>query len=213
MAILYGTSISPFVRKVKVYAAESGISLDSQPQPPSQDPEYLALHPLGKVPALRDGDFVLADSTVIVAYLEKIAAGKSLYPSSAADYGKALWYEEYADTKCFEVLVRGVFFQRVLMPKMYGKPGDEAVIKKAVEEDMPKIFDYLEGEIGDKEYLVGGALSIADIAVATPFVNLHYGQESVDPGRWPNLARYISAILARPSFQAALEEDKQMMAG
>lgn len=213
MATLYGISVSPFVRKVKVYAAEKGISLEYQAQAPSQEPAYLAISPLGKVPAFRDGDLTLADSTVIIAYLEKTQAGIPLYPADAGNYAKALWFEEYADSKCFEVLTRDIFFQRVIMPKMYGKPGDAEVIKRAVTQEMPKVFDYLEGAIGKQDFLVGGKLSVADLAVATHFVNLQYGQETVDSARWPNLARYIQALLARPSFQAAMAEDRQMMAG
>ena len=213
MATLYGTSISPFVRKVAVFAAEIGVVLERQAQPPSQDPEYLALHPLGKIPALRDGDLVLPDSSVIVAYLDKKAGGTGLYPDQAADFGRALWYEEYADTRCFDVLVRGVFFERVVMPKLYGKPGNEALVKQNVVEELPKVLDYLEGEIGDLEYLVGNTLTIADIALASPFVNLQYGQEAVDGGRWPNVHRWLKGILARPSFQHAMEEDRQMMTG
>ena len=69
--ILFGSSISPFVRKVLMFAAEKGIALESRPvSPHSDDHEFRAASPFGKIPALVDGDYTLADSTAIVSYLE-----------------------------------------------------------------------------------------------------------------------------------------------
>ena len=69
--ILYGSSLSPFVRKVLAFAAEKGIALDLQPTGfPNPTPEFLEASPFRKMPALRDGDYLLADSSAIVHYLE-----------------------------------------------------------------------------------------------------------------------------------------------
>ena len=69
--ILYGSSLSPFVRKVLAFAAEKGIELDLQPTGmPNYSPEYLEASPFRKMPALRDGDYTLADSSAIIQYLE-----------------------------------------------------------------------------------------------------------------------------------------------
>ena len=60
--ILYGSSLSPFVRKVMVYAAEKGIPLDNaQIGRPDPQPEFLRASPLKKMPAFVDGDFSIAD--------------------------------------------------------------------------------------------------------------------------------------------------------
>ena len=74
---------------------------------------------------------------------------------------------------------------------------------KAVTDEFPKLYDYLESQI-DGPYLVGGAFSIADIAVATTFHNLRLAKEPVDASRWPKLAAYIDATLSRPSFVTAI---------
>jgi glutathione S-transferase len=69
--ILYGSSLSPYVRKVLAFAGEKGIELDLQPTGfPNHSPEYLAVSPFKKMPALRDGDYTLADSSAIIHYLE-----------------------------------------------------------------------------------------------------------------------------------------------
>ena len=79
--ILLGASVSPFVRKVLVVAAEKGVKLENRPINPSTstDPLFLANSPFRKVPLLVDADFTLADSTAIVTYLE------ALHPQPAAD--------------------------------------------------------------------------------------------------------------------------------
>ena len=71
MTILYGSTMSPFVRKVAAFAAEKGIDLELKGITLGDpDPEFRAASPFRKMPALVDGDFRLADSTAIIHYLE-----------------------------------------------------------------------------------------------------------------------------------------------
>jgi glutathione S-transferase len=73
------------------------------------------------------------------------------------------------------------------------------------------VFDYLEKSLGGHSYLVAGAFSIADIAVATMLVNYDHCGEKLDAGRWPGLARYMEAMHARPSFKACIEEERPIV--
>jgi glutathione S-transferase len=59
-----------------------------------------------------------------------------------------------------------------------------------------------------KEYLAGGAFSIADISVGTMFVNFDHAGEKLDAKRWPKLSAYVARIHARPSFKAMLDEER-----
>jgi glutathione S-transferase len=69
--ILYGSSLSPYVRKVLAFTGEKGIELELQPTGfPNHSPDYLEASPFRKMPALRDDDYTLADSSAIVHYLE-----------------------------------------------------------------------------------------------------------------------------------------------
>ena len=69
--VLYGSTMSPFVRKVAAYAAEKGIDVELQPTGfPNQTAEFLAASPFRKMPAMVDGDFSLSDSSAIIHYLE-----------------------------------------------------------------------------------------------------------------------------------------------
>ena len=94
-----------------------------------------------------------------------------------------------------------------------GQTPDEAKIEKAIAEDLPPLFDYLEGEIGDREFLVGNRLSIGDIGVCTQLVNLGHAGVGVDAKRWPKLAAYVGRILDRPSFKDLRDEEKKALGG
>jgi glutathione S-transferase len=209
MPKLLGAFGSPFVRKAYVALTEKGISFEhEQVIPFGVSPEYRKISPLGKIPAYQDGDKTLADSSVIIAYLEKIHPLPALYPSDPYDYARALWFEEFGDGGLAPVLGTKVFFPKVIAPRFFKQEPNLAEIQKVVDTEIPPLFDYLEGEIGDKEYLVGNKFSIADIWVATIFVNYAYAGYGVDAKRWPKLAAYINRILSRPSFKGVIDKEK-----
>ena len=115
MPTVYGVNASPFVRKVRVFLAEKGIAYDLEPvMPMNVSAEYRKISPLGKVPAFRDGDRTLADSSVICAYLERTHPTPALYPADPYDYARALWFEEYADGGLAPIMGAKFFFQRVV---------------------------------------------------------------------------------------------------
>ena len=78
--------------------------------------------------------------------------------------------------------------------------------------EQPPVFDYVEGQLADREYLAGGRFSIADIATGSPFVNLMHGGATLDASRWPKLAAYVARNHARPSFKAVIEEEQAVFA-
>jgi glutathione S-transferase len=208
MPILHGVSLSPFVRKVRVVLAEKGIAYDQEPVMPfGQSEEFMKISPLGKIPVYQEGDFALPDSSCIVAYLERIHPEPALYPGDPKEFARALWYEEYCDTRLVESTVP-VFFQRFVRPNVLKQEPDEELAQKALNEQLPPVLDYLEGEIGDRDVLVGSHFSVADIAATSPFVNLALCGERVDTGRWPRLAAYIDRVHARPCYKAILEGEK-----
>jgi glutathione S-transferase len=210
---LHGAILSPYVRKVRVSLAEKGIEYDSVPVMPfGVSDEFKAISPLGKIPCYQEGDFTLPDSTCILAYLEAKGQGPALVPKDPQQFGRTLWYEEYADTKVASVATVP-FFQRFVRAAMLKQPVDEEAIRKAIEEDAPPAFDYLEKELDGREYLAGGAFSVADIAIASFFVNMEHGGEKVDAARWPKLTDYLARIQGRPSYKAIIEEEKAMIAG
>ncbi|WP_026596846.1 glutathione S-transferase family protein [Methylobacterium sp. 77] len=201
--ILYGTSYSPFVRKILVTLAEKDVAFEHRPVFfHAPDESFQACSPLGKIPAIEDDGFRLADSSAISAYIEAKHPAPALWPQAPKERARAVWFDKFGDTEMFSVMIKP-FSERIVKPVMMGKTGDEAVVAKAVTEDFPKLFDYLESQITGP-YLVGDAFSIADISVVTVFHNLRLAKETVDAGRWPKLAAYVDATLNRPSFVTAV---------
>lgn len=210
--MIYGSTISPFVRKVRVALAEKGVEYQVDPiNPFTAPPQFLAISPLKRIPAFRDTDLPepnhLSDSSVICDYLENKFPKPALYPSDPYQRARALWYEEYADSILAQTVGGGLFFERVVKKIMKGQT-DETVCQATLTQKLPPLFDYLEKELGDKQFLAGGAFSIADISVATMIVNFEHAGETVDTGRWPKLAAYVKRMHERPSFKACIDEER-----
>ena len=214
MPKIYGASASPFVRKVRIALAEKGIAYEHQPVIPFEGmyPEgYEKLHPLKKIPVYQDGSITIPDSSVIIAYLEKVKPNPPLYPSDPYQYARALWFEEYADGGMTPNLTGVIFFQRVIGPRMMQKPTDEALVTKCINEVMPKFFDYLEGELGNGDWLVGKSFTVGDIGVGTQLVNLRHASVRPDPKRWPKLAAFADRFCERPSVKPLIAEDQAQL--
>lgn len=212
MPTLHGVNASPFVRKTRVVLEEKGIAYELEPvMPIGVSDDFRRISPLGKIPCYQDGDYTLPDSSCICAYLEKKHPDPALYPDDPEAFGRALWYEEYGDTKLVEALGT-VFFQRVVQAKIMRQEPDEERVRHVLSEWVPPVFDYLEQEVGDGGGIVGGRFGIADIALASPFVNFDHAGEGVDAGRWPRLAAYVQRMLSRPSFEKLVDEEKAAFA-
>jgi len=199
--ILYGSSMSPYVRKVIAYAAEKGIDLDVQATGIGDpNPEFRKASPFGKMPALVDGDYCLADSSAIIHYLEALNPDPAMIPADPRLRGKCIWYEEFADTILTGCGVK-MFFNRIVAPVFLKRPGDLEAADAAEREELPKVLDYVESIAPESEgYLLGDGLTLADIAIAGPFANLRHVKVEVDAKRWPKTAAYVERILSRPSF-------------
>jgi glutathione S-transferase len=210
MLIVHGANASPFVRKVRALLVEKGVVHENKLVfLGDQTPEWKKMSPLGKMPVLQDGDYTVPDSSVICLYLEKKHPDPALYPQAPADYGRALWLEEWADSTLAPVAGGKVFFPRIVGPRFLNQPTDEAAVERTLREELPPLLDYLESELPGT-YFVGGRFSIADIAVATHFVNLAHAQVTVDGGRWPKLAAHVRAVLSRPSFESLVAEERAL---
>ena len=211
--IVYGSSLSPFVRKVLAFAAEKGIELEVKAVAPGdQNPEFRAASPMGKMPALADGDFKLADSSAIVHYLEAMHPQPALIPSDPQLRGKTIWFDEFADTIIVACGAK-MFFNRIVAPRFLNRPGDESVAAAAERDDLPPILDYLETVVPDESgYLVGDNLTLADIAIASPFANFAHLGCRLDRSRHGRTSAYVERILARPSFASWIARETAFMA-
>lgn len=211
--ILYGSSMSPFVRKVLAFAGEKRIELEVRPvRFADEDPDFRAASPFGKMPALVDGDYSLADSSAIVHYLEAKQPEPDLIPSDPRLRGRTIWFEEFADTILAGCGAK-MFFNRVVAPLFLKRPGDEAVADAAERKELPRILDYLEGVVPDEQgFLVGNRLTLADIAIASPFANLLHLKVAIVEDSYPRTLAYTRRILERPSFKPWIEREAAFLA-
>lgn len=210
--IVYGSTLSPYVRKCMVFGAEKGLELQLKfAGPGSPDPEFRAVSPFGKMPGFRDGDFTISDSTAIVTYLEAKYPEPNLIPLEAQARARTIWFDEMADTL---MMAAGsvIFGNRFVKPRVMQLPCDHVAADQAENEQLPPILDYLERTIPDSGFLVEDRFTLADIAVASPLATLGCIGVCVDPARYPRTAAYVDAIHARPSFSAILERDRAQVA-
>ena len=210
--ILYGSTMSPFVRKVAAYAVEKGIEFELKPTGLGDpDPEFRAASPFKKMPALVDGDYKLSDSSAIIHYLEAKYPEPELIPSDPRERGRVIWFDEFADTLLFACGAK-IFFNKVVAPRFLGREGDLAAAETAERDELPPLLDYLEGVIPESGYLVGDRLTLADISVAGPFANFSHCEVAIDTGRYPKVMAYTQSILSRPSFAQYVERETAFLA-
>jgi glutathione S-transferase len=215
--VVLGVPLSPFVRKVRVFCAEKGIDYELEPISPFEPPEgWREISPLGRIPvlALVDDDGsrrYLPDSSVICAFLEQMHPEPSLIPIDPIARGDALWLEEYADSELAGVIGLGIF-RPVVLARLTGGEPDLAKARDTVDHRMPAFLDYLESQIGDREYLVEDRLTIADISVATSFVNMGHAGFAPDEKRWPRFSAFLERMHGRDSFAACIEQERRILA-
>jgi glutathione S-transferase len=164
------------------------------------------------MPAFRDGDYMLPDSSAIIHYLEAKFPEPVLIPADPKLRGKTIWFEEFSDTILTSCGAK-MFFNRVVSPRFLGRPGDEEAAATAEREELPPILDYLEKVVPDPGgFLVGDRITLADIAVASPFANLAHLNVEVDPERHRRTRAYADSILERPSFRPWIERETAYLA-
>lgn len=210
--IVYGFPLSPFVRKLFFCLAEKGIDYQLETVPPFNQPSWFReISPLGRIPAIKDGDLTLADSSVICQYFEdKYPDLTKLLGKNAEQHAKVRWLEKYADYELAPLTTFTVFLHRVVNPSM-NKPCDEKTVQAALADKLPAHFDYLEQSLGHAEFFVDDSLSLADLAFTCQMINMEHAGEQLDNERWPNLAALFARIKARPYMQALLQKEYQLL--
>lgn len=207
---IYGFPFSPFVRKTLMYLHERGIDYDLVPTAPrSEDPEFTSISPLGKIPAMRDGDFGVADSSVIIAYLERKFSDGGLVPAEAKAAAKALWAEEYVDGKLVGQIGGHLFVEVVLAKAMFKREPIQADIDLALNEEVPAAFSNFEAMLTD-DYIAGPEFTVGDCAVAAILTAFYHSQQTIGD-EYPKLQAYWQRVSSRPGVAAVIAMDSGML--
>jgi glutathione S-transferase len=213
MLKIYGIPISVHTRKAIVAAIAKKLPHEIVPVVPvvpgNPPPNWRELSATGKIPALSDGDFTISDSAAICAYLERLQPAPSLYPQSARDCARALSLEQYAGSVFVEV-VRPLFHEVFVHPKIRKIPTDQGRIDEVLGGAVPEIFGYLDG-IATGEYLVGSALSIADISVVSNLITYQYIGFDLYRDRFPRLAALFDRVIRQPAVRETLRREEAVV--
>jgi glutathione S-transferase len=133
-----------------------------------------------------------------------------LIPTEARARARCVWWDEFADTMLMDC-GRKLFFNRVVAPLFMGRAGDLEAADKAEREQLPPLLDYLEGQVPDAGgYFVEDRVTLADIAVASPLVNLIHHLK-LDLARWPRTLAYMEAMHARPSLRQWIDKEARLL--
>jgi glutathione S-transferase len=158
-------------------------------------PELRAVHPLGKSPVITDGDRTLAESGAIVEYVIRRHGHGRLRPDPASPaYDEYVHWLHYAEGSAMLPLMLLLYTARL------GDAG--APLRPRIDEEIANHLGYVDAALAGREYLVGDALTGADIQMS--FV----GEVAGAFGRlasYPNLAAHVARLHARPAWRRALE--------
>jgi glutathione S-transferase len=201
MIKLYDFPMSPRARKVRIVLAEKGLQhqkvMIDLLKGEQKKPEYLAINPYGKVPALQDNGTTVYESTIIMEYLNDKYPNPPLLPADPGQRARARVLMHYGDNP-YESAVSTLAGELLLKP-MQGGSSDPAVVAKA-REDVQACLERLEKELGNNDYLLGSAFTLADIPFvswAILFPNLQVEVPSAKVNAW------LTRLKARPSVKAA----------
>jgi glutathione S-transferase len=211
MLKIFGVPISVHTRKVIVVSRLKGLPYELVPVVPviagSLPPNWGELSPTGLIPVVQDGDFTIADSSAICAYLERAHPHPPAYPSAPRDHAAAVWFEQYAGGMLFRQVVQPLFHETVVSPNILQQPTNALRVDEVVNRIMPDVLGYLDAMSGFGP-LVGSALSVADIAVASNLVTMQYLGFMLDRARFARLAGLLDRTIRHPAFIASLRAEQ-----
>lgn len=204
--VIYGSPVSPFVRKVAGLCITKGVAYEVEPVNVFDPPQWFRdISPMKRIPVLRDrsvaGEGVagtIPDSSAICAYIEKKHPAPALYPADPMALGEALFIEEFADTSLAVAGGLGIFRPIFFAVSKGQEPGlDKA--RDAWANQLPPVFDVLEARLAGRTFFAGDALSIADITVACVLMQVSLVAET-PLDQWPALAAHFAAMQSLPAI-------------
>lgn len=191
------------MRKTRIALLEKGLKWETTwvdlAKGEQKKPEYLAINPVGKVPALIEDGVVVHDSTIINEYLEDKYPTPPLLPKDPAARARARAFEDYADA----YLAPSLFKILTNLRKPEAERDQEKI--KEGEREVRDHFAYLDRELAGREFFAV-ALSLGDISLVPPMANYERAGYKIAP-EFSNLLAWWERMKARPSFAASWPPD------
>jgi glutathione S-transferase len=202
--VLHGYQFSVYNRIARLALAEKGVVYDRvevNPFDPDMPASYRAIHPFGRVPTLIHDGFVLYETAAITRYVDRAFRGPALQPAEAKALARMDQIIGAVDSYGYWPLVRQIFSHGFFRPKR-GLPGDPEEVARGLE-SAATVLLALEALMSDEAFLVGPALSLADLhlgAMIAYFVQAHEGSQLL--ARHARLDGWWKRLATRPSFAA-----------
>ena len=201
MITIYGKVRS---RAPRVLWLADEIGLDYQHVPTdhrageAKEPEFLAINPNGKIPVLVDGDLTLVESMAINLYLARKYAKAPLWPTSEGDQALvnqwSYWGMTGIEPGLLKILIEILFKTE--------EERDSSVIDAAAEE-LKRPLTVLENHLSDRDYLLGGEFTVADLNLAS-IISLQLFAEYDICAPYPRAQAWLNRCLSRPAFQQVM---------
>lgn len=180
------------------------------PQTNLAPPSLRALHPLGKLPVIVDGDLTLAESGAIVDYiLDRYGAGRLAPARGTPEYLRYTYWMHYAEGSAMQPLVLKVVFDQIEAARMpfFARPIARAIAggmkRRFIQPELDRHLDFLEAELGDSPWFAGADLTAADIMLSFP-LQAAVARCGLDARR-PKLIDFVARVEARPAFRRSVE--------
>ncbi len=199
---LHGYQYSVYNRIARLALAEKGVAYqrtEVNPFAPDVPAAYLALHPFGRVPTLVHDGFTLYETQAITRYIDRAFPGPALQPGSAKALARIDQIIGVVDSYAYWPLVRQVFSHAYFRPKR-GLTGDPAEVARGLQV-APKVLGAIEALMAIDMFLVGPALSLADLhlgAMLDYFVRPAEGRAML--AAHGQLNDWFQRLRLRPSF-------------
>lgn len=206
----YWGSGSPFVWRAMLALELKGIPYESHRLEFSKNehkaPEFLAINPRGKVPALRHGAVVMRESLAIMAYLERAFPTPPLFGKTPAEAAR-IWQAVAEADYYFEPLM-GRIAVPILFGKLDGKIDDANDAAKAIHEELGRVEETLDGN----RWLAGDTVSAADIFLYPMLMLLLRAADKEDARKrldlgllpfepqYPSIAAWMKAVEGLPGY-------------
>jgi len=182
-------------------------------------PELRQIHPLGKSPVITDGELTVAESGAIIEYLaDRYGAGNALCPAhGTAERRQCNYWLHYAEGSAMPPLLMKLVFNRVrhAPAPFFVKPIAKGIADKVetsfINPQLKLHLDYLESQLGTRDWFVGDTLTIADIQLSFPLEA--FAARGGLGANYPNLSNFLDRIHARPAYQRALQQGGEYKLG
>jgi glutathione S-transferase len=208
MFIVHTVPGSPFARAVLATLEEkgadyhvAGLALGGHRQP-----EHLARHPFGRIPAFEHDGFPLYETQAIVRYIDRVLREPALTPADPKAAARMDQVMNISDWYLFQGVNNVIGFQRIVAPRLLGQDPDETAIAAA----MPKahiVFGELSRLLASHSYFAGAAVTLADLMVAPQLDILAQTPEWQKlTAATPNLIAWLDRMNARVSLRTTTTE-------